>query len=41
MILVETIFCFVVTVLMMGKFIFIDRVMGIPGFPRRRHSLAH
>lgn len=30
--------CSVVTLLMMAKFIFMDRVMGIPGFPRR-HSL--
>lgn len=28
--------CSVVTVLMMMKYIFIDRVMGLPGFPRRR-----
>ena len=28
---------FVITLLLMAKFIFVDRVMGIPGFPRR-HS---
>lgn len=32
--------CVVVTALMMAKFIFMDRVMGLPGFPRK-HSLGH
>lgn len=32
--------CLFVTVLMMAKFIFMDRVMGLPGFPRK-HSLSH
>lgn len=27
---------FAITLLLMAKFIFVDRVMGIPGFPRRR-----
>jgi hypothetical protein len=41
---IQSMFCwvslgtFVVTIAMAAKFVFIDRVMGVPGFPRR-HSL--